>query len=152
MPEEMQIESGVAAMDMDALETPRAGAPSGYTCPDCHGALWEVQESELVRYRCRVGHAYSPDSLLASQSAGLEDALWIALRALEESASLAFRMAERAHGRGHTLAASQFRQQAQDNRQRAGIVRHALTHEQINAAEAPDAAGHAAEVVVGAAP
>ena len=68
VPDEMEIEVGVAEMDMAALEADRAGAPSGYACPDCHGVLWEVQEGELVRFRCRVGHAYSPDSLLASQS------------------------------------------------------------------------------------
>jgi hypothetical protein len=42
-----------------------------------------VQEGELTRFRCRVGHAYSADSLLAEQSSGLETALWTAFRALE---------------------------------------------------------------------
>ncbi|MDQ2764391.1 MAG: chemotaxis protein CheB, partial [Pseudomonadota bacterium] len=133
-PEYIHVESEVAGMNMAAIQTDRAGDPSGYACPECHGVLWEIQEGELVRFRCRVGHAYSPDSLLASQSQGLEDALWVALRALEESASLARRLSERAGQRGHSMAASRFEEQAEDTLQRAAIVRRALVHEQVNVA------------------
>ena len=44
-----------------------AGPPSGFTCPECHGPLWETSEGDLVRYRCRVGHAYSEDSMMLEQ-------------------------------------------------------------------------------------
>ena len=81
---------------MEALETTRDGKPSPFACPDCHGVLWEVEEGDLLRFRCRVGHAFSPESLLASQSSNLEEALWVALRALEETAALAERLQERA--------------------------------------------------------
>ncbi len=135
MPDEMQTEVRVAAMDPAALEAPRAGAPSGYTCPECHGALWEVEDGRMIRFRCRVGHAYSPDSLIAHQVRGLEDALWIALRALEESAALAERLTERARQRGHDLAAGRFAQQARDTLERAAIVRQALSHTQMDAAD-----------------
>ena len=146
VPPEMEIESEIARMDMAAIETPRAGEPSGYTCPECHGALWEVQDEGMARFRCRVGHAYSSDSLLAAQAQGLEDALWIALRALEESAALAGRLHERAHQRGHALAASRFEEQAHDTLERAAIVRRALTREQAHAAATPEpAAGEAIE-------
>ena len=134
VPEEMKVEADVAGMDMAAIETPRAGQPSGYTCPECHGALWEVQDGDLPRFRCRAGHAYSPRTLMASQSQGLEDALWIALRALEESASLAQRLRERALQRGPGLAESHFEEQSRDALQRAATVRRALIREQANAA------------------
>lgn len=137
---ELEAEVDIAEMDMGAIEAPRAGAPSGFTCPDCHGALWEVQEGDLTRFRCRVGHAYSPDSLLAEQSEALEEALWIAMRALEESAALADRMAERAQERGHALAATRFGEQAQDARQRAAIIRRALIKGQNIAPDTPVAA------------
>src|SRR3954470_5969118 len=47
----------------DHLEGERrpAGPPSGFTCPECSGALWELREGALIRYRCRVGHTYSED-------------------------------------------------------------------------------------------
>ena len=43
--------------------------PSDFTCPECHGTLFRVREGEYAdRFRCRVGHGFSTDSLLAGQS------------------------------------------------------------------------------------
>lgn len=75
-----------------------AGSPSGLTCPDCNGALWRVEDGQTVRYRCRVGHGFTEDILLASQTEALEAALWTALRVLEERAELLRRMLRRVEG------------------------------------------------------
>ena len=99
--------------------------------------LWEVQEGRLTRYRCRVGHAFSPESLLASQSEYLEEALWSALRALEESAALAKRLQGRAEDRGHTLAAARFAEQAGDAHERAQTIRTVLSGGQVIAQSGP---------------
>ncbi|MEW5929534.1 MAG: chemotaxis protein CheB [Gemmatimonadota bacterium] len=104
----------------------RAGAPSGYTCPECHGALWEVQEGELVRFRCRVGHAYSVETLLSEQSTSMEAALWTALQALEERASLSRGMAERMDRRGHPRLAARYRAEEAETQARAELVRRVL--------------------------
>jgi len=75
--------------------------------------------------------------LLAAQSDALEDVLWTALRALEESAALADRLRGRAAERGHGLPADRFREQAADARRRASIIRQALLGGQIIAGSGP---------------
>lgn len=132
-PEDATLEEDiqVAESDMSRLGNRMEGDPSSFSCPDCHGVLWEINEGEMTRYRCRVGHAYSPQSLLASQSQNLEEALWTALRALEESASMAERLQSRAAQRGHGLSAKQFGNQAQDARHRARIIHDVLQGGQV---------------------
>jgi len=121
----------VAEMDLSRFDDRTDGTPSGFSCPDCHGVLWENSEGELVRYGCRVGHDYSPQSLLASQSENLEEALWVALRALEESAAMAERLHSRAAERGHVLSAQRFESQATGARHRAKIIHDVLQVGQI---------------------
>jgi two-component system chemotaxis response regulator CheB len=58
--------------------------PSAYACPECHGVLLQLKEGDRLRFRCHTGHAYSFDSLVSGISEGIEEALWNALRALEE--------------------------------------------------------------------
>ena len=141
--EDLEEDVAVAEMHLDALEDRAEGKPSGFSCPDCHGVLWEIVEGELIRFRCRVGHAFSPESLFASQSASLEEALWVALRALEESAALAERLQVRSSERGHSLSAQRFAEQAHDARTRAGVIHGALTGGQIIANPSPNPGGAA---------
>ena len=109
MPDDMEIESQIAEFDLDAIRRDEhPGTPSGFACPDCAGVLWEIREGDLVRYRCRVGHAYSPASLISEQSHALETALWTAFRALEERAAMAARMAEQYRARGRDPIADRF--------------------------------------------
>lgn len=132
-PENMEVENEIAEFDMESVERgDRNGDVSAFTCPECHGTLWEIQDGELVRYRCRVGHGYSSDSLLAEQSAALEEAMWTAFRALEESAALARRLSERMRKRGHDLPAQRFEEQARDAERRAAIVRQVLVKGELS--------------------
>jgi two-component system chemotaxis response regulator CheB len=62
----------------------KLGKISRLTCPDCSGALWEIADDEMLRFRCHVGHAFSDESLIEGQSQMLDGALWSAVRALEE--------------------------------------------------------------------
>ena len=75
-----------------------AGQPSVFACPECHGVLWEIKEGGTARYRCRVGHAYSEATLNEELSTAAESALWAAMRALDEKAGMARRMADAATG------------------------------------------------------
>ncbi len=93
------FETRMAELDMSEVESEiRAGEPSAFACPECGGVLWEMDQSGLLRFRCRVGHAYTAAHLDADQRQAIETALWSALRALEENASLYRRIAERVSG------------------------------------------------------
>ncbi|HZF10588.1 MAG TPA: chemotaxis protein CheB [Thermoanaerobaculia bacterium] len=100
-----------------------AGDPSGFTCPDCGGALWETHDHPLVRYRCRTGHVYSPESLITEQSEGVETALWTALRVLQENADLARRMARRMRDRGLARAEARYAERAEEAERQAVTLR-----------------------------
>ena len=93
-------EVSIDELDMEAIEdVNHRGKPSTFACPDCKGILWEIEDNGLLRYRCRVGHAYTMRTLSMEQSERLEEALWTAFRAMEETAALHRRMADRA-GKG----------------------------------------------------
>ena len=102
------LAAGEMEVPMSFEESAYDQPPSAFTCPDCNGTLWEVREGELLRYQCRVGHAYSADSMVAAQDESVERALWAALRSLEENADLARRMAESARRRQSPLVANRF--------------------------------------------
>jgi two-component system, chemotaxis family, protein-glutamate methylesterase/glutaminase len=89
------------------------GRPSQFACPECHGVLWEGEQQGLKHYRCRIGHAYSSQTLASILDEGTENALWAAVRSLEERASLARRMAEQWRER------EEFARELQDKAQRS---------------------------------
>ncbi len=103
----------------------RTGRASGITCPDCHGSLWELKDGDSVRYECRVGHAYSVESLLDAQAESLENALWAALNALEERAATLERVAKGVHGRADAYG-QRVREQARESMEQARTLREAL--------------------------
>jgi two-component system chemotaxis response regulator CheB len=130
MAEEIEIEARIAGQDMDAGEfiasVERLGRVSKLTCPDCHGALWEINDEEILRYRCHVGHAYSAESLSDGQSQMLESALWFAVRALEEQMILARRIVERARKANRERAASIFKRRAEEAERNSAVIRQML--------------------------
>lgn len=102
------------------------GKPSSLTCPECGGSLWESQASELVHFRCRTGHAYAPESLLAKQSDLLENSLWAAVRALLENAALARRMERWMEQRGNEAGRNRYGNRAQEAEMYAEALRKML--------------------------
>jgi two-component system chemotaxis response regulator CheB len=101
------------------------GPPSPFTCPECSGSLWELTESKIDRYRCRVGHSYSEDSMVIEQGSAVEAALWAALEALEERAEFLRRVAHR-HGDERPRLRDHFTGAAVDALDRADLIRRAL--------------------------
>lgn len=70
--------------------------PAEVVCPSCGGVMTESTINGLTRFRCHTGHTFTMDGLAAEQARALEGALWAAVRALEESETLARRMASHA--------------------------------------------------------
>lgn len=123
-------ENRAAEADMSVIDRDdKPGAPSPFGCPDCGGVLWEVEDARMLRFRCRVGHAYSVESLLASQTDGLEAALWSAMRALEEKASLTKRLADRATAQSQHGVAERFAEQSSTAEEHASTIRTVLLRE-----------------------
>lgn len=124
------FETRAVAEDRSAFERgERPGTSSMLTCPDCGGVLWELRENGLLRFRCHVGHAYSPDSLQEKQADDVERALWSACRALEEKVSLSRRMAFRAREQGLLKSEAQFLDRADDAKQQADLIRQLIQHQ-----------------------
>jgi two-component system chemotaxis response regulator CheB len=106
------------------------GPPVPLQCPDCGGALWEIEEGrKVVRYRCHVGHNYSAKGLLAAKDAELESAMWSAVRSLEEAAELRRRLAKRAAEGNMNAIAERYQERAEDAERRAMTIRHVLMDE-----------------------
>jgi two-component system chemotaxis response regulator CheB len=101
------LETAMANME-DLTANAMSIRPAGLACPSCHGALFELPGEPTPRYRCWVGHAWSPQSLLDEQAAAFEGALWMALRSLEEKAALARRMRDAAEARGRDGVAGRY--------------------------------------------
>jgi two-component system chemotaxis response regulator CheB len=94
------------------------GLPTSFVCPERNGPLWETKAGPSLQFRCHVGHAYSPDSLLADHADGLERALWSAVRRFDERAGLLRRLAERKYhsesvGKNPGSMAKELEQQAE---------------------------------------
>lgn len=92
-PEWLRIEHAVT-LGAGMAELSRIGLPSGFTCPDCGGSLFEISEGKPLRFLCHTGHAFSLLSLAALHKNITEDSLWAALRALQEKEALLRRLAE----------------------------------------------------------
>jgi two-component system, chemotaxis family, protein-glutamate methylesterase/glutaminase len=130
VPDQIEIESRIAQQDMEGekliASVERLGKISRLTCPDCHGALWEMHDQDMLRFRCHVGHAFSVESLTDGQSQMLETALWSAVRALEEQMVLAQRIVERARKANHLRAARIFEKRAKEAEQHSSMIRQLL--------------------------
>jgi two-component system chemotaxis response regulator CheB len=103
------------------MEGDEPGLRSDVVCPLCQGALTEGALAGVTTFRCHVGHAFSPAALLAEQAESLERALWAAVRALEESARMAKRMAVTP-----SILTDRFEEKARTQLTQADIVRRML--------------------------
>ncbi len=134
----------VPTMEDDPTDEDHPGRPSPWPCPDCNGVLWEIDDGPVLRFRCRVGHAWEAESLLEQQAEGVEGALWMALRALEDRAALSRKLAERAEEAGRKLSAMRYRGDLEGMTRNIAILRRLLIHHPLGDG-VPAAAGPGGE-------
>jgi two-component system chemotaxis response regulator CheB len=134
VPDPLERIPAVMAADMEAqARGARAGAVSVFTCPECGGSLWQLDDKGLVRFSCHVGHAYNGEVLLAEMSEAMEAALWSAVRTFREKQVLALQLAAQERQRGNAAAAARYQDQAREAQRHA----HVLQHDLLGAAARP---------------
>jgi two-component system chemotaxis response regulator CheB len=104
----------------------KLGMPSRFTCPECHGALLEIDDGALLRYRCHVGHAFTAESIAAAQAAQTEELLWSLMRSHQERAALSRRMSERERAQNRPDLARQLCERAAGYDEDAKLIENLL--------------------------
>lgn len=132
---------GRSSMDaMDGL-----GPRSVLACPDCGGVMWEIDEDDVVRYRCHVGHTYTAELMSVALDESLRRALASAQRALEERVALARKLYKQAVDSGHRLLAENWSQKAREFEREMDVIRDSIRRVDQLAANSERAAKTAAE-------
>jgi two-component system, chemotaxis family, protein-glutamate methylesterase/glutaminase len=88
------------------------------TCPDGGGVMWEIQDGELSRYRCHIGHAYTQETITVGVDEYLKRALVTALSALNERVALVSSMRDEAGERGRFELANSLSMKAKEFKRR----------------------------------
>lgn len=132
---EMDQEVRAAEWEIAVLEGEEPpGRLSSFTCPECHGPLYELRDGRLARFRCRIGHAFTAEGVLAEQSEAVEEALSMALNTLKESALMSRRLAREAQERGHVRVAARFEEKGRETSERAALIQRVLTNGGLSSA------------------
>jgi two-component system, chemotaxis family, protein-glutamate methylesterase/glutaminase len=126
VPRDMDLEAKLAGLDPTILDNNNhVGTISELTCPQCRGPLWEIHDGRLLRFRCRVGHAFTAEALMEGQSQTVERNLWMALNSLEESTQLYSRLALSAYAHDDQRA-REFDEKVERFQERMRVIREML--------------------------
>jgi two-component system chemotaxis response regulator CheB len=107
-------------------EMDHIGERSVFACPDCHGIMWEIEEGELVRYRCHVGHAYSAEVMSLALDDNVRRAFGSALRALDERTALARKLEAQASASGRIQMAESWAAKAVEFEAQGNVIRDSI--------------------------
>lgn len=96
---------------------------STHICPECNGPMWVIETGKLIHFHCRIGHAFSGQSLLVEKTMALESALWSAVNALKDKANISRKLADREPDKSSTgIDANYFINQAMTSDSHADII------------------------------
>ena len=125
--EELHIEVNIAENPADNSNcAEELGNAVALTCPECGGPLWQLRDKKLRRYRCRLGHAFTDESLLAGQSEVIEYALWAAVRTMEDRVHILMTLAHGRREHGQSKTADTYETRAKELKTQAQQIRQML--------------------------
>jgi len=112
VPEDLLAEASISEnVSVRIEDVQNLGPHSVFSCPDCGGGLWEINQGKITKYRCHIGHEYSESELALRQRENIESTLWISARMMEERRNMLLKMADHASKKGHkSLAQSNYEQ------------------------------------------
>lgn len=95
VPEDLRIEvRATLTLGDNVGELEHIGTLSPFTCPECGGSMWTIRDGGATpHYRCHTGHTFSEQALALALTRSTEQALWVALRTLEERTRMLHRLA-----------------------------------------------------------
>lgn len=132
-PPEVKAEAQIAEkMTTGINEVSKLGKQSLYTCPDCGGGLWLVENGKLNRYRCFTGHSYTERDLELKQAESVDATLWVALRMMEERKNLLQKMEQQTRERGFARFANEHKQKAEELEKHISKMKDILRITQID--------------------
>ena len=130
-PEDIRLEVEIAlGRATGTEEMTRLATPVALSCPACGGVLSQMKRSPPLRFRCQVGHGYTADALVSEQEGSVDEAMRVALRIVEERATLTRKMAEEARRGGFRHSAASYERTSTQSRRHVETLREALQREQ----------------------
>jgi two-component system chemotaxis response regulator CheB len=124
---EIEVESNIAEQTMNTKEflenVEQIGTRTTYGCPECGGSIWQIGTEEPLRFRCHIGHSFTADIFLSEQTQNVENALWSAIRAMEEKVTFSRQMAERMKNYNLQKAATKYEDHAQSLDEEVSLIR-----------------------------
>jgi two-component system chemotaxis response regulator CheB len=94
LPNLPEVSGGACEDKVEAEPVASKNEPIAFTCPDCGGALLQIDDGGTTQWRCHVGHRYSLASFSEAHADAVERAVWVALRKLRERQALNEQLAE----------------------------------------------------------
>jgi two-component system chemotaxis response regulator CheB len=133
IPTDIRLEATLAAQEKGTMELEeKLGELSPFTCPECNGTLWQINDSSMLRFRCHVGHAFTAEAVLSGRAAEVDKMLEGLVRSHQERAALVRRMAEQERSLQNERLARMFDDRANEYEEDAEVVRRLVQHGRLD--------------------
>lgn len=129
LPQEYVVEDRMAARDFAIMETDiiTPGNPSHIGCPDCGGVLNQIKVEDELRFRCQIGHAFTPLGLASAQNDELERALAVAARTHRDRIRLFGQMRDSAEARSLPNAVRRWNEASREATEMIEVLEQAIS-------------------------